>query len=130
MYGYNAGPPLYTQALCFVRMRNLEKRAVIGPGATRTPYVQQRVLFTCQRRIPRAASSLLSLILGVVVRCVSVAMALGVSVCVLAIAIVVLPRATVRAEMFTALVHMEGLVALEKELLGGLEAYLDQERER
>ena len=57
-------------------------------------------------------------------------MALGVSVCVLAIAIVVLPRATVRAEMFTALVHMEGLVALEKELLGGLEAYLDQERER
>ena len=56
-----------------------------------------------------------------------------VSACVLVLAVVVavvLPRSAVRAEMFTALVHMEGLVSLEKELLGGLESYLELERER
>ena len=51
--------------------------------------------------------------------------------CLLGLAIlVVLPRSAVRAEVFTALVHMEGLVTLEKELLGGLESYLDMERKR
>lgn len=36
----------------------------------------------------------------------------------------------VRGEVFTALVHMEGLVALEKELLSGLDGYLELERQR
>lgn len=36
----------------------------------------------------------------------------------------------VRGEIFTALVHMEGLVALEKELLSGLDGYLELERQR
>ena len=52
-----------------------------------------------------------------------------VSACVLVVA-VALPCCVVRAEVFTALVHMEGLVSLEKELLGGLESYLELERER
>ncbi|CAI8018519.1 Prolyl 4-hydroxylase subunit alpha-2 [Geodia barretti] len=46
------------------------------------------------------------------------------------VTVVVLPVPGVRAEVFTALVHMEGLVSLEKELLGGLESYLELERQR
>ena len=58
-------------------------------------------------------------------------MASCVSAYVLCLAVVIaLSRFPVRAEMFTALVHMQGLVALEKELLGGLESYLDIERKR
>ena len=53
-----------------------------------------------------------------------------VSACVLVVT-VTLPRSVVvRAEVFTALVHMEGLVSLEKELLSGLDSYLELERER
>ena len=37
---------------------------------------------------------------------------------------------SVRGEVFTALVHMEGLVSLENDLLGGLESYLHMERQR
>ena len=36
----------------------------------------------------------------------------------------------VSGEVFTALVHMEGLVALEKELLSDLDGYLELERQR
>ena len=46
------------------------------------------------------------------------------------VTVAVLPVPGVRAEVFTALVHMEGLVSLEKELLGGLESYLELERQR
>ena len=37
---------------------------------------------------------------------------------------------SVRGEVFTALVHMEGLVSLENDLLGELESYLHMERQR
>lgn len=53
----------------------------------------------------------------------------GAGVALVCLALALWPP-TVRGEVFTALVHMEGLVALEKELLGGLEAYLQLERER
>ena len=54
-----------------------------------------------------------------------------VSACLLVLGVVIFPpRAAVRAEVFTALVHMEGLVTLEKELLTGLDSYLDMERKR
>ena len=33
-------------------------------------------------------------------------------------------------EVFTALVHMEGLLSLEKDLLNGLNSYIAQERRR
>lgn len=36
----------------------------------------------------------------------------------------------VRAELFTALVHMEGLLGLEQELLGSLNTYIAAEKER
>lgn len=61
-------------------------------------------------------------------RCIE--MATCINVCFLVFSLALLPRVPVRAEMFTALVHMEGLVALEKELLAGLESYLQVERER
>ena len=35
-----------------------------------------------------------------------------------------------RGEVFTALVHMEGLLSLEKDLLQGLNSYIAQERRR
>lgn len=35
-----------------------------------------------------------------------------------------------RGEVFTALVHMEGLLSLEKDLLEGLNSYIAQERRR
>lgn len=57
-------------------------------------------------------------------------MATCINVCFLVFSLALLPSVPVRAEMFTALVHMEGLVALEKELLAGLESYLQVERER
>ena len=44
--------------------------------------------------------------------------------------LVVHSPAVVKAEVFTALVHMEGLISLEKELLAGLDTYLDMERKR
>ena len=53
------------------------------------------------------------------------------SVCLVSLTtVIVLPQPAVRAEVFTALVHMEGLISLEKELLGGLQTYLDLERKR
>lgn len=36
----------------------------------------------------------------------------------------------VKGEMFTALVHMEGLLDLERELLASLNAYIVAEKER
>ena len=36
----------------------------------------------------------------------------------------------VSGELFTALVHMEGLLDLERELLGSLNAYITAEKER
>ena len=35
-----------------------------------------------------------------------------------------------QCELFTALVHMEGLLNLEQELLGGLNAYIHAEKQR
>ncbi len=36
----------------------------------------------------------------------------------------------VRGEMFTAVVHMEGLIGLERELLKGLNSYIVAEKRR
>ena len=48
----------------------------------------------------------------------------------LTVLVAVVPRSPVLADMFSALVHMEGLVSLEKELLGELESYLELEKNR
>ena len=35
-----------------------------------------------------------------------------------------------RGEVFTALIHMEGLISAEEQLLGALNAYISKEKER
>ena len=58
-------------------------------------------------------------------------MASWVPTCLLSLVTVAVFRGpNVRGEVFTALVHMEGLVSLENDLLGGLESYLHMERQR
>ena len=54
---------------------------------------------------------------------------LGVVVCVVLAMLTGLPEGG-QGEMFTALIHMEGLLGLERELLSGLNSYIVAERRR
>ena len=49
-------------------------------------------------------------------------------VCAVLVGLAVLPRT--RGEVFTAVVHMEGLMELERDLLKGLNAYIVAEKRR
>jgi len=53
-----------------------------------------------------------------------------VSVLVLCVACMWCGLGPVQGEMFTALVHMEGLMELETELLGSLNSYIAAEKQR
>lgn len=48
-------------------------------------------------------------------------------ICLILLGDVMIPS---RCELFTALVHMEGLLELEKELLASLNSYITAEKER
>ena len=49
---------------------------------------------------------------------------------VVVVSLLLLSPAPSSGEVFTALVHMEGLLELEKELLGVLNSYITQEKKR
>lgn len=54
--------------------------------------------------------------------------AMSACVCMIVMSVMVISPA--KSEVFTALVHMEGLMELEVELLGSLNSYITAEKQR